>query len=75
MSTKTEKPQTAIRLNDDDIRTGIQLELAAARAQAHLQGVIESAQMFREQVRVKYNVPDTHEMTDWLMGFVPVQKE
>lgn len=70
----TEQSQT-IRLSDDDIRTGIQLELAATRAQAHLQGVIESAQMFREQVRAKYNAPATHEMTDWLTGFVPVQRE
>lgn len=69
----TTKP--AIRLQDDDIRTGIQLEIAAAQAQARLQAVIEAAQSFREQMRQKYNVPDGYDMTDWLAGFVAVQKE
>lgn len=76
MATKQEKPQPqTIRLSDDDIRTGILMEIAATRAQAHLHGVVEAAEAFRGQLRAKYNVPDTHDMVDWLTGFVPVQKE
>lgn len=70
----TKAPQ-AIRLHDEDIRTGILLELAAAKAQANLQAVTEMAQTFGAQMRQKYNVPDGYEMTDWLAGFVAMQKE
>lgn len=71
---ETETPRV-VRLQDDDIRTGIQLEIAATKAQARLEVTIEAAHAFRDQMRQKYNVPETHDMADWLTGFELVQKE
>lgn len=64
-----------IRLDEADIRTGIQFELEAARAQARLQAIVDSARLFAERMKEKYNVGDEYQIDDWLTGFQRVKKE
>jgi len=75
LKTPTVEQPEIIRLHDDDIRTGIQFEMEAARAQARLQTITDAARLFAEQMRAKYGVGSDYQMTDWLTGFVMVKRE
>lgn len=73
MDSNTFDVPECIKLSDEDIRIGINLELEAARAQARYQAIVDAAQMFAEQMRVKYDVDESYQMTDWLAGFEKVE--
>jgi len=58
-----------IRLEDDDIRVGVQLEIEATRLHAKLEMIQQMAAGHREQMRGKYGAGAEYELTDWLTGF------
>jgi len=66
----------AIRLDDDDIRLGMALELECTRLQSQLEGVQRSAQLLTALIFERYGVtPHTHQLSDWLKGLEPISRE
>lgn len=66
---ETAEAPDVIQMDPEDIRTGVQFEIEAARAQARLQAIIDSAQLYARRMREKYQVSDEYEITDWITGF------
>lgn len=59
-----------IRLTDDEIRSGIVLEIQAAQAAARLQAIRDMSLAYAATLRRKYGLGDEYELTDWIDGFV-----
>jgi len=73
IATQTSAPPalgTRIRLDDDDIRTGFELEIEATRLNAKLDLIREMALGHKDQMRDKYGAGDEYRLDDWLTGFV-----
>jgi hypothetical protein len=65
-----------VKMDDEDIRTGMTFALETARAQARLQAIFDMENAFTERMREKYKVkPETHQMADWITGFVKTKPE
>lgn len=83
MPTKKAKPTEIIpplsperiRLDDDDIRIGINLELEMARLNARLTVMRELSQDHAQQMRNKYGAGKEYTLMDWLTGFQRAAKE
>jgi hypothetical protein len=66
-----EKP-TIIKLEDEDIRTGLNIVGQAQSAQAKVQALSEIEQNYIQRLAQKYKVDLQHyQLRDWLTGFEP----
>lgn len=59
-----------IKLDEEDIRTGLYFAIQTARAQARLQAISDSEHEFIERMQGKYKI-DTNQyrLVDWISGF------
>lgn len=64
-----------IKLSEEDMRVGINMEMEAKAAQARLQAMFDAAQMYRAQMFAKYGLDENvYELGDWVTGFTPIQR-